>query len=75
MKTKKTSQKGIYALVIGIVAGFAVLALIFNTLYGNAADTNTMTGIAIVASLISVFVASLAPSKSKSCETDSTTIK
>jgi hypothetical protein len=75
METKKSSPRGIYALVIGIVAGFAVLALIFNTLDGNAADTNTMTGVAIVASLISVFVATLAPYKPKSCETDSTTVK
>jgi len=69
---KKTSQKGKYALGIGIVAGFAVLVLIFKAFDETSMDTDVITGIAIVASLVSVFVSSMAPSKSKSCETDST---
>lgn len=75
MKTKKTSQKGKYALVIGIVAGFAVLTLIFRAFSETSTAKDVVTGVAIIASLISVFVASLAASESRPCKTDATVVK
>jgi uncharacterized membrane protein YcjF (UPF0283 family) len=75
MEIKKSSQKGKFALAGGILAGFAVLALIFRAIDESKTDSDIMIWIAIIASMISVFLASSAPSKTESCKVDSTEVK
>ena len=68
MEAKKPRRFGMYALVIGITAGFVFLIALFSVLDQRSDTAEKMIWVAIAASSISIFLSSMESTKKKSCK-------
>ncbi|MCU0419259.1 MAG: hypothetical protein MUC38_06330 [Cyclobacteriaceae bacterium] len=68
MHTKKRRPRGLYAVAIGIAAGFAFLVALFSTLDEGLARSEALTWVAIGTTAISIFVAAAEVKNPRRCQ-------
>ena len=66
MEPTKKSNKGRYALVVGIASGFATLGALSIAIYSDTDAAEISAGVAIFCSLLAVFLSN-PEEKAKSC--------